>query len=324
MNIISVVIPIYNVEKYLRQCVDSIIRQTYKNLEIILVDDGSPDGCPDICDQYALEDERIKVIHKTNGGLSDARNAALEIASGEWIVFVDSDDTVEPTFIETLLDTALKNEADIACCSYYKMYPDGAKAAASKRLDKAIFTGIEAVRDIFTAGTLCEHMAWNKIYKTALFKDNAIKYPVGKIHEDNFTTYKLFYFANKVAFVNRPLYNYLQRPDSIMGRKFDRRRLDVFEMVDECKAFFVNKGESLVNEIASMELLVALGVYSSYLQREGSDYESKMTIRFRITHLHNVIFNPLVKPRHKMFFILSKYFPSGYQLLRKSLQLLKR
>ena len=216
--LVSIIVPIYKVEPYLRRCLDSIVNQTYTNLEIILVDDGSPDGCPQICDEYAAKDKRIVVIHKENGGLSDARNAGLDICKGEYISFVDSDDWVANVYIEILSKSITESKADIAICNFIK---------TSQNYDLNIFNYQESQATILQPNQAIAKLwqsgedaifvtAWGKLFKTELYK--AIRFPKGKIHEDEYTSYKVLHAAKTISFIDIPLYNYFQRQDSIMGK----------------------------------------------------------------------------------------------------------
>ena len=224
--LISVIVPIYNVEKYLARCVDSIVNQTYKNLEIILVDDGSPDRCPQMCDDYAKKDSRIKVVHKKNGGLSDARNAGMAVATGEYISFIDSDDYVSDDFFECLLDVMNKENSDIAECSVVKFYEDNRFDEFSDDLSVKTYDTQDAMSALIAENPFHQHV-WNKLYKTELVKD--IPYAVGKLNEDEFWTYQVFGRANKVSKLNKTMYYYFQRNSSIMGVGYNIRRLDALE-----------------------------------------------------------------------------------------------
>lgn len=224
--LISVIVPIYNVEKYLARCVDSIVNQTYKNLEIILVDDGSPDRCPQMCDDYAKKDSQIKVVHKKNGGLSDARNAGMAVATGKYISFIDSDDYVSDDFFECLLDVMNKENSDIAECSVVKFYEDNRFDEFSDDLSVKTCDTQDAMSALIAENPFHQHV-WNKLYKTELVKD--IPYAVGKLNEDEFWTYRVFGRANKVARLNKTMYYYFQRSSSIMGVGYNIRRLDALE-----------------------------------------------------------------------------------------------
>jgi glycosyltransferase involved in cell wall biosynthesis len=211
-SLISIIVPVYKIEPYLRKCLNSIVRQTYENLEIILVDDGSPDNCGGICDEYAALDSRIKVIHQKNRGLSAARNAGLKIASGEYIGFTDSDDWIDADMFETLYKGSLEYRADITICGYY--FVKGNKYREVREEHTVLYGREDAMHHLLLDETFTNH-AWNKLYRRELFKD--IYYPDGRTYEDIATTYKLFEKADRVVFLNSCKYYYLQRDDSISG-----------------------------------------------------------------------------------------------------------
>lgn len=213
--LISVIVPIYKVEPYLRRCIDSIVNQTYTNLEIILVDDGSPDGCPAICDEYAAKDNRIVVIHKENGGLSDARNAGLDICKGEYITFVDSDDWIADCFIEVLASSIQDTNAEISICNYIRTSNSYSATIKANEVNKKVLSSTEAVKKLWSKDKIAFVTAWGKIYKNNLW--NKLRFPKGLIHEDEYITYKLLYCAKKTVFVDIPLYFYYQRVESIMA-----------------------------------------------------------------------------------------------------------
>ena len=233
--LISVIIPVYQVEPYLRRAVDSVLKQTYRNLDIILVDDGSKDRCPKICDEYAAKEARVRVIHKENGGLSDARNAGLSVAGGDYIAFLDSDDFWAPDFIEILFDALQKNDAQVAQCSYTVTGP-GQPEPDFASLTKPYHDGAAEVEVCDRAGLLrnqydafCKDatyfiVAWNKLYDARLWKE--IRFPKGRIHEDEATTYKVFDKAKRGVYVKVPLYAYYAAAGSITRERFTVRRLD--------------------------------------------------------------------------------------------------
>ena len=192
---ISVIVPIYNVEQYLRRCIDSIINQTYKNLEIILVDDGSPDNCGQICDDYAKKDTRIKVIHKKNGGLSDARNVGLEVCTGDYISFVDSDDWIELNTYEIMMKSMNEYNADMVVSNINYVYKDKVESKYSE--DKIrCFNKEEAMKELIKDG-LVQAVVWNKLYKRVVI-DN-LRFKVGKLNEDEFFTYKICAKAERIV-----------------------------------------------------------------------------------------------------------------------------
>lgn len=245
MDKVSIVVPIYNVEGYLKKCVESILNQTYKNLEIILVDDESPDRCPNICDEYAQKDKRIKVIHKKNGGLSDARNAGINIATGKFISFIDSDDYIDENYINTLYKLCIENKVDIAECDFLrfkdeseirnqlnKKYKYENKVIDNREMMKRMFSKKKSIRTT---------VVWNKLYKKTLFDE--IKFPKGKLHEDEFTTYKIIFNSKKIALTDKKMYFYRQNDRSIMGEMFNEKRYDALDAFRERKEFFERKKE---------------------------------------------------------------------------------
>lgn len=318
-HLVSIVVPIYKVKKYLSKCVDSIIAQDYKNLEIILVDDGSPDNCPEICDEYAKKDERIRVVHKENGGLSDARNAGIKVATGEYIAFIDSDDYVAENYISMLLYTLKKYDADISACNYIKVYEDTGRQEVEPKTDKElVMTNVEAMKDLFILPSNSDVVTWNKLYRTSLFTDNNIEFPKGKLHEDNFTTYKLYYYSSKVAFVNVPCYYYLQRKDSIMGQKFNPRRLDVLLALQEIKKFVKKNNIDLEQEIKFNELLILLVLLNSMIDTNCVDDKvfediSNRIIKDKCEYLNN----PYLRTKNKLAIYSLQAGKSAYTLVRK-------
>lgn len=225
--LISIIIPVYKVEKYLEKCIQSVINQTYENLQIILVDDGSPDNCGKICDEYAKKDHRIEVIHKSNGGLSDARNKGLEIAKGEYIGFVDSDDYIEADMYEVLYNLLKQYNADVSICNFYTVSQG---KIAIKNVDSGIkeYTRIEILKEILLDNNI-QSYAWNKLYKKELFDE--IKYPVGKKYEDIGTTFYLLEKCNKVVVTGKPEYYYINRQDSIVNNVTETTITDYIELI---------------------------------------------------------------------------------------------
>jgi len=270
MPLISVVVPIYDVEEYLHQCVDSILSQSYRNLEIILVDDGSPDACPQICDCYATKDSRIRVIHKINGGLSDARNAGINCASGEYILFVDSDDFIHPEMISFLYKKISTHSVDISVCSMKKVYsPEDYIDEDDIIYDDSsdvILSAQEAIEALLVAKDYGSVMACNKLFTADLFRKSNIRFPVGKLHEDVFTTYQVYYLCDKISFSNCPLYNYRQRPESIMGSAFTPRRMDALDAADEILDFIESKKLPLKKQGICHYLLTNIGLINTIIR----------------------------------------------------------
>ena len=229
---VSIIVPVYQVEKYIRQCVDSILAQTFTDFELILVDDGSKDKSGQICDEYARMDKRVKVIHKENGGLSDARNKGMDQASGNYFMFVDSDDYIAPTMIECLYKSILNENADIAACNYLYYFENDRKKNFATNIKSEVLSGAEIFYNrknernygIWT-------VAWNKLYKSEVFGN--IRFRLGKYHEDEFWANDIYQMDITVIMIPECLYYYRQRDNSIMGKKSIARNLDILEAFQE-------------------------------------------------------------------------------------------
>ena len=233
---ISVVVPIFRSESYLDECILSLLRQSERDLEIILVDDGSPDSCSGICDYYARLDGRIRVIHKERGGVSDARNVGVAAATGEAITFVDSDDFVSDEFISTLKKTFEQETADIAICGHARTNSRGKTylPPAFHRRKKRTFSPREGISDLLSLGGY-ESFLWNKLFRRELFE--GVAFPVGRLYEDFATTYKLFHRAEKLAFDPSPLYFYRQQKGSIIHRMNTEKSRDFITAAEEFRDF---------------------------------------------------------------------------------------
>ena len=239
MDLISIIVPAYKVEPYLDRCIRSIAEQTYTNLEIILVDDGSPDNCPAMCDAWAAKDSRIRVIHKENGGLSDARNAGMAVANGDYIAFVDSDDWVERDYIGAMYRALKDTDADIAACDvrwvWEQKLPEPIRAVEYPRRK---VSRKEALTELVENRGF-RQVAWNKLYKKEMLAGE--RYPVGRLHEDEFFTYRILDKAQRLVYVEAPLYNYLQRSGSIMQTPSPKRVVDAMDAYYERLVYFSEK-----------------------------------------------------------------------------------
>lgn len=216
--LISIIVPVYKVEPYLRKCVDSILNQTYKNLEIILVDDGSPDNCGAICDAYASKDSRVKVIHKENGGLSSARNAGLEIASGEYISFVDSDDILPYRSMEILLGAIEKEQAQIAIGDHLR-FSDAPPPAENADIKTFCMNKSEAMQDVFENGCA----SWARLYRREIHHE--IFFPLDEINEDEAIVLRVLEKCERIARTTAIVYDYRCRPESITTVSFHPKKL---------------------------------------------------------------------------------------------------
>ena len=272
--LISVIIPVYNVEQFIEKCLETVINQTYKNIEILIVNDGSTDKSKSICELYQKKDNRIKLFNKKNGGLSDARNYAIDYLKGEYVTFIDSDDYVEEDFIEHLYELIEKYDVDISVCSYSvisknKIIECG-KKYESKKMNK-----VEAYRNMLEENGFSVS-AWGKLYKSSLF--NNIRYPKGKLCEDNGTTYKLMDQVDYIYFSNRELYKYSRRTGSIMLSTFSIKKLDMIELTDEMCDFLEIKYEELKDvtkrrRIYSRFNVLRQSIFGKYAEKEKIEKE---------------------------------------------------
>lgn len=225
---ISIIVPVYNVDKYLERCIDSLLKQTYKNLEIILIDDGSEDSCPLICDQYKKKDRRIIVIHKKNGGAASARNMGLDMATGEYIGFVDSDDYVSEEYIQNLYQNLNRENADISVCSFYNLYKDHMELVANENM--GIYDSREYL-ELFLKDWKCG-LIWNKLFKAMLFQK--VRFSEGHVIDDEFFTYKAVMQSNRIVVGNEPLYYYRMRVSGVMNQgKVKKMLCDRIEYIQE-------------------------------------------------------------------------------------------
>ena len=215
--LITVIIPVYNVEPYIRRCLDSVISQTYTDLEILLVDDGSTDLSGTICDEYAISDERIKVIHKENGGLSDARNVAIEQMKGTYVTFIDSDDWVSPRYVELMYRAIIKYGSDVVFCDHIRGSDPQYSFPTSEPVHAVTYSSEESLSRWHGEYKDIETFAWGKLYKRELFLDHDIRYPKGYYYEDTIVTHRLCAYANTVTYISPKLYYYYQRSGSIMN-----------------------------------------------------------------------------------------------------------
>lgn len=253
-NLISVIIPVYNVSDYLERCVDSAINQTYKNLEIILVDDGSTDNSPIICDNYAKKNENIKVYHKKNGGLSDARNYGLEKSKGEYIYFLDSDDWIEEDTIKNLYNALCDVKADVSIGKIYFCCKEEDLNKFTDINNYLMMNSVETITEM-AKGDNFAFFAPNKLYKKILFKD--IIFPIGKKYEDIYTIYKVIDRAKKIVYTPNAKYAYFQREDSITHLSFSRAQMDWVYAVLEVIQFSKKYNNKDLNNALIAQLMYA-------------------------------------------------------------------
>lgn len=248
-KLISVIIPVYKVEPYLDRCINSIVGQTYPYLEIILVDDGSPDQCPRICDDWADKDNRIKVIHKENGGLSSARNAGLDVATGDYISFVDSDDYISEEMFETMLSAILRNKVSVACCGRVRV-SNTSKIEMFTLLKEQLLSGEEAIKELLKGG-MVEEAAWDKLYRSDVFKNR--RFPVGEINEDIVQTVEILGNCGHIVHVGKALYYYCENTGSITKSEYNKNKIVVLKHLDQIREYILNNFPMLMDYYMILE-----------------------------------------------------------------------
>lgn len=273
MEKISVIIPIYKVEKYLEECIISVVNQDYKNLEIILVDDGSPDLCPTICDEWEKKDSRIKVIHKSNGGLSDARNRGIDLATGDFIGFVDSDDVIKTSMFSNLLKVCKKYKVDIACCGRI-LFNDKTTLGEKFGSEEKVYTTEEALKSSLI-GQHVDVAAWDKLYKRDLFK--TIRFPVGEINEDTAIYYKLLDKSGKIAHTGTYEYYYRCRAGSITQTSYRIiDRVNIFKHLDDLGQFiekYYPSANEAFYEYRAVNIYYLMGRYLKSDLKDDKEYK---------------------------------------------------
>ena len=277
---ISVIIPVYKVENYLRQCVKSIILQTYKNLEIILVDDGSPDSCPQICEELAKDDGRIIVIHKKNGGVSSARNMGLKNATGCYVVFIDSDDIVHARYIEILYKTLKNNKADIAMCDWQKIYRINkvpSKKINQKTISISSFENDDVFGLLFNKKVPLIMAVWAKIFKREIFK-NILFYEGVVQSEDDKIMPEILNQCKKLTFINVKMYYNLQRKDSLTGVQFSKKRLIALDVLKDRIDFVKQNRPQFTDESIYYFLKISI-LY--YYYAKWAKFEKKILINIK-------------------------------------------
>jgi glycosyltransferase involved in cell wall biosynthesis len=304
---LSIVVPVYRVEPYLAKCIDSILAQTLSDFELILVDDGSPDRCGAICDEYAAKDPRIQVIHKANGGLSSARNAGIDIARGKYLGFVDSDDWIEPIMYATLMADLERYQADVACCST-TMWGLGQTDPLLQPTDPARDEPIElwdhetALRMLITERT---NSAWSKLYRSDCFKE--IRFPEGRINEDFPTLLRIFSKSNRVSFNSRRLYNYYRREASITTSSFSLRQFDELDNCREAVEFIRENHPALLPAMEKRLFAVSLKLLSHSVFSADPAMRLRERELFRLVRgaIGRIIRNPCLPWKQKLLLCLA-------------------
>lgn len=269
---ISIVVPVYNIQEYIRECIESILAQSFRDFELILVDDGSKDLSGKICDEYLDKDNRIKVIHKENGGLSDARNVGMDGAKGNYLTFIDGDDAVSPLYLEILYTTLKEQNADLVQGSFTRKKESLVLRSDIKKI--ICLENKEAIHDYLHRKGLYVS-ACAKIYRRELFEH--INFPVGKLNEDNFTTYKIIAKSARCVVIDQPIYWHRINKNSITRSSFRRQKLEILQVPEEMRIFLRDKDtESLQQDIDYYEFRLKLSVYNRLLaQTSAKEYQKE-------------------------------------------------
>lgn len=318
-ELISVIIPIYNMEKYLKKCVWSVINQSYKNIEILLIDDGSKDNSPQICDEFLQIDERIKVFHKKNGGLSDAKNYGIKKATGDYITFVDADDWIESNMYEEMLLKMKKENADISICGRYIDYENGRSIKWNN--PNEIKMNKEEALIYLNSFYKFDMASWDKIYKKELF--NGIEFPYGKKCEDAYTTYLLFAKCKKIIYIPECFYHYFQRKGSI-SRNAEINMDYIYAAAEQMK--YIEKFFPSISYVGKTNYAFAIkSTYQVSIERKIKlNEEYKQLKKDAKKYTMDVIRNKYISVKKKITFILFSYFSGLYSLLLKFKYLIKR
>lgn len=318
-ELVTIVVPVYKVEKYIDKCINSILNQTYKNLEIILVDDGSPDTCGEICDNYAKQDIRIKAIHKENGGLSDARNAGIDVATGRFISFIDSDDYIDTEYIELLYRTIVKDKSDMAISSHKVIYENGTILEKATG-EKSILNSKEVLKRILYDDGI-DLSAWAKLYKMELFKE--IRYPKGRLFEDAATTYKLIDRCKSISIISKSTYNYVIRRSSITNENFSEKKMDLIISTEEmCN--YVKKKYPDLEKASNRRLMYAyLSTLTQLLKSNKRNAKIEKQLYFYIKeNSKSVLQDKQVPKRDKIALLSARFGLRFYKVIWKIYEIL--
>ena len=309
-ELISIIIPVFKVEKYLDRCLESVTAQSYTNLEIILVDDGSPDKCPEMCDLWAKKDSRIKVIHKENDGLANARNSGIEACTGDYVMFIDSDDYIESDMVEFLYKLAKDNNADVSRCGFYvNNENDNSEEANTNDVQLYLYSFNERIRDLLLGGHI-SGVAWNKLYARDVIKSHLYEKSDG-CSEDIMHNFRVYLDVEKTAFCNLPKYHYVIRNDSITNSKFGYGAFDIIRAKEKMLETLKNNPDLYGYAVKSF-IISAFVVLTGCIRNDY--YEHYNELVEKMLNQSRFVFNSsLFSKQEKLKLLLLKYFPSLYK-----------
>ncbi len=321
---LSIIVPVYKTKQYLDKCVSSLIAQTYRDTEIILVDDGSPDECPKMCDEWAKKDARIKVVHRENGGLSAARNSGLEIATGDYIAFIDSDDYIDENMFSLLMSAATANNADIAECAYIKVGESEkeeaqARSDAEKSEEVLAFNAENAMEELIRERSI-HQVVWNKIYSKKVLE--GLSFREGRLNEDEFFTYRAVGNSEIVISLKAQLYFYVQHENSIMSSGYSVRRLDAVEALKERMDYVEEKFPKLYNLAKASYLGACMYAHQCLARNKNVDsdktHRNVLVKRVRAEKADRAVIS-LMGGKTPLFFRMFRVFPNFTSALRNKL-----
>ena len=311
---VSVIIPVYRVEDLLRRCVDSILAQSYQNLQVILVDDGSPDRCGEICDEYSNQDSRVTVLHQANGGLSAARNAGIDIARGKFITFVDSDDWLHLDMVEELIQLARTSGADITMCRYASTDAHGNVRDTSELWTREL-TNVQALNELLGTDYINMVVSWGKLYRRELL--DGVRFPEGRFHEDEFTTHRLLHRAKLVTMTGRSLYYYWKRDESITSFETPEKRRDGREAFRTRAAFLADAGLKSQSD-ATYRIALRMVSRDFRIARNLGNHALRRSIRTEARHLRREISAVSDSSSLKLLSALYSCTPTMFGVLSKA------
>lgn len=313
-ELVSLVVPVYNVEHYLDACMASILNQTYTNIEIILVDDGSTDNSGIMCDKYSKIDDRIKVVHKENGGLSDARNKGILHTNGNYIIFIDSDDVISTNFVEYLYTLLKENSGDIAICDSVHCYPDKEIVFENETINK-VFSSEQAIIEMLYQKSFLVS-AWGKIYRKEYFND--ILFPYGMLFEDSAIMYKIFDKANKIVYGNAKLYGYMHREGSITTKKFSKRDCDIWIICQQMMNYMSNRSKKLQNAERAYHTSAAFRIYMNAPRNGEFDAELKCCEKYIKENYNLVLHDSNIRKKMRIALLMYKFAkPAMFKIYKK-------
>ena len=303
MKQISIIVPIYNVEAFLQRCVESVLIQTYKNWELILVDDGSPDNCPQICDDYALKDCRIKVVHKENGGQADARNYGLDVASGAYVMFLDSDDYIHPNMLSTMLKVSLQENADIVQCSFLRG-SDDVFPIIDERCSRKLYDN----HTIFYSSKQ-KLILWAKLYKRELW--DGVRIPTGIYYEDDASTWRLYYRSQKTVLISIPYYYYYINPKGTMSGHRKRPSMDFIKIYQDRIAFFREEKDEDLVKVSQWRFCMPLMLV--YMRGNITQEEKNRILSLFKDNVKSMITYPNVPIKYRIVLGIFNIFPPFFR-----------